>query len=398
MSLKAKFWYSFIALCLLLLTGCKEEKKLQPKPVRKDMTVVVYIAAENSLSRYYHSDLAEMESVVSQIPLACNFVVYVDSSTLPAIYLLNAQQGKVTYRTLNEEDSCNPTTFRKNIRDIIEEFPAEHYGLVMWSHGSGWIPPAKAPGKIAKTIGVDNNMNSTSSNYGSELEIPDMRKALEEVGVHWDYIFFDACFMQCVETAYELRGLTDYIIASPAEIPGLGAPYDKIMDCLTEKDTEWATHLPEKYYEEYKDNDGLVISTVKTSELDSLLRVTKRTFPDYYDKSSGFSSEDIQPYCAYTMSSAWKPEYFDMGSAMHRMLAPEDYEEWRAQMERTVITRLSTPRWVSIFSNYFSPTIVDKAYNALMSIFIPYPKYDANTEYNTSIRETMWYKDFTKRD
>ena len=107
----------------------------------------------------------------------------------------------------------------------------------MWSHGSVWIPPAKAPGKISKTIGVDNNMNN-ETNYGSELEIPDMRKELEEIGVHWDYIFFDACFMQCVETAYELRSLTDYIIASPADIPVLGAPYDKIMDCLTEKDTE----------------------------------------------------------------------------------------------------------------------------------------------------------------
>ena len=383
------------ALCLLLLTGCKEEEKLQPEPVRKDMTVVVYIAAENSLSRFYHSDLAEMESVADQIPLDCNFVVYVDSSTLPAIYLLNAQQGKVTYRTLNEEDSCTPATFGKNIWDIVQEFPAEHYGLVMWSHGSGWIPPAKAPGKISKTIGVDNNMNN-ETNYGSELEIPDMRKELEEIGVHWDYIFFDACFMQCVETAYELRSLTDYIIASPAEIPVLGAPYDKIMDCLTEKDTEWATHLAEKYYEDYKDNAGLVISTVKTSELDSLLQVTKRAFPDFYDKAAGFSSEGIQPYCAYSMSSVWKPEYFDMGSAMHQMLSPGDYEEWRAQMERTVITRLSTPRWGSVFSNYFSPTIVDEAHNALMSIFIPYPKYDKNTEYNKAIRETLWYKDFTK--
>lgn len=396
MSLKAKFWYSFIALCLLLLTGCKEEEKLQPKPIRRNMTVVVYIAAENSLSRFYLSDLAEMERAAGQIPLDCNFVVYVDSSTLPTIYLLNAQQGKVTYRTLNEEDSCNPTTFRKNIRDIIEEFPAEHYGLVMWSHGSGWIPPAKAPGKIAKTIGVDNNMNSTSSNYGSELEIPDMRKALEEVGVHWDYIFFDACFMQCVETAYELKGVTDYIIASPAEIPGMGAPYDMIMDCLTEKDTQWAAHLPETYYEYYKDKGGLVISTVKSSELDSLLRVTKKAFPDFYNEASKFSSESIQPYCAYTWSTVWKPEYFDMGSAMHKMLSPEDYEEWKAQMERTVTTRLATPSWISSFSRYFSPTIVDKEHNATMSIFIPYTKYDENTEYNTAVRETLWYKDFTQ--
>ena len=391
-----KIAYFLTALLMVFFTGCKEEEKLQPEPVRKNMTVVVYIAAENSLSWFYLSDLTEMENAASQIPLDCNFVVYVDSSTLPAIYLLNAQQGKVTYRTLNEEDSCSPATFRKNIRNLVKEFPAEHYGLVMWSHGSGWIPPAKTPGIAARTIGIDNNMNSAWNNYGTELEIPDMRKALEEVGVHWDYIFFDACLMQCVETAYELKGVTDYIIASPAEIPGMGAPYDMIMDCLTEKETQWASRLPETYFEYYQYKGGLVISTVKSSELDSLLRVTKKVFPDFYDKAAEFSSEGIQPYCAYTMNSVWKPEYFDMGSAMHQMLAPGDYEEWKAQMERTVITRLSTPSWNSDFDSYFSPTIIDREHNAIMSIFIPYTKYNANTDYNTAVRETLWYKDFTK--
>lgn len=389
--------WTLSALFLILLSGCKEKEIIQPAPVKKNMTVVVYMAAENSLSGYYNSDLEEMIQAADQIPQDCNFVVYVDSSTLPAIYLINAQQGKVEYQTLNEENSCIPEIFEKNIREIVKAFPAEHYGLVMWSHGSGWIPAAKAPGKPNKTIGIDNNQNSPFSNRGSELEIPDMRIALEHVGVQWDYILFDACFMQCVETVYELRNVADYIIASPAEIPGNGAPYHKIMDCLTEKDSDYATHMAELYYESYKNNDGLVISTVKTSEVDSLLRVTVKAFPNFYNESENFSSNDIQVYCAYTAYSSWKPEYYDMGSVMHQMLSPEYYDEWKEQMERTVITRLSSRTWFSIFRNYFAPVIKDAEHNANLSIFIPYAKYDQNTSYNTTIRQTQWYKDFIQR-
>ena len=33
-----------------------------------------------------------------------------------------------------------------------------------------------------------------------------------EVTPHFDFILFDACFMQSVEVAYELRDYTDYCI------------------------------------------------------------------------------------------------------------------------------------------------------------------------------------------
>ena len=39
---------------------------------------------------------------------------------------------------------------------------------------------------------------------------------------HFDFVLFDACFMQSIEVAYALRNFTDYYIGSPTEIPGPG--------------------------------------------------------------------------------------------------------------------------------------------------------------------------------
>ena len=49
---------------------------------------------------------------------------------------------------------------------------------------------------------------------------------------HFDFILFDACFMQAVEVAYELRDYTDYCIGSPTEIPGPGASYDAVVPAM----------------------------------------------------------------------------------------------------------------------------------------------------------------------
>ncbi len=245
------------------------------------------MAAENSLASYTDSDMREMLTGISSIPLDCNLVVYMDDTTMPCIYTFGAQTGKELWETLPEQNSCDSLTFQKTLDKIIKDFPAEHYGLVMWSHGSGWIPSvSRAPQHNGphKTIGIDNNFNSCSD-MGSELDIPVMRRMLEKLGVHWDYIFFDACFMQCVEVDYELRNVCDYVIGSPAEIPGEGAPYHLIMSSLF-ADNNAAESICRTYY---ADNENIVydytfsklyggisISAAKTSEMPKLAETMKQ--------------------------------------------------------------------------------------------------------------------------
>lgn len=390
-----------IYLCLLtfvLLSCGHDEPEPTPTPVAKRTTVIVYMAAENSLSSFYNEDIREMVNACGDIPLDCNFVVYLDANSLPVIYTINAQQGKVQYLQLSEQDSANPDIFETTIRQIVQEFPAtEHYRLVMWSHGSGWIP---SPQNMTRSIGVDNNMNNSRLDKGSELEIPDMRKALERIGVHWDYILYDACFMQCVESDYELRQLADYIIASPAEIPGPGAPYHKIMKYMVDPNNEQAVQgIVEGYYQNYQNSDyGTLISAVRTSELEPLLTMTQQLLPNFYNEATTYPTQSLQAYCAYNFHTIWKPEFYDMGNLMHERLNVFDYANWQAQMEKTVCIRRFTTEWYSDYQSYdLHPIINDPDHIALLSIFVPNEKYELNTTLNDNIKDTEWYKDYVTK-
>ena len=44
-----------------------------------------------------------------------------------------------------------------------------------------------------------------------------------------NYILFDDCYMSTVEVAYDLREVTNYLIASTSEMMAYGMPYHKIL-------------------------------------------------------------------------------------------------------------------------------------------------------------------------
>lgn len=399
----------FLLICCIVfaLFSCKDDKDIEPaKPGvivpedSCDLAVIVYIAAENSLGRpnpwknnksFADLDIDEMISAANDIPLDKRLLIYYDSPAQPQLLEINRQQGKVVLEKRIEENSADAITFEKILKHITTQYPSRHQALVMWSHASGWIPGPN------KSFAIDNLTNSTSDK-GSEIDIPDLRQAIENLNLHFDYIMFDACFMQCIETAYELRKTTDYIIASPAEIPGDGAPYNLIMPMLMAPSEDNCKAIVDTYFNAYWGNDGAVLSVIKTAELDSLLSLTRELCPDYYTLAPELNTYGIQPYCVFVEYSSWKPEYFDMGSVMNRMLSQSDYSLWLEQLDKTVINKHFTGRWLSIYESWtFSPYIIDSEHVALTSIFVPNTKYDMNTSYNEAIKHTQWYKDFTRQ-
>ena len=271
---------------LLIIHGCKNE--VIETDLQKRKTVIVYMPAENSLNSFCYSDLEEILSVRSKIPSNNNVIVYIDKSktldidTLPQLLEISNKEYK-TIKVYPEQDSCNDSVFSLVLSDIKSLSPSESYSLVMWSHGTGWIPSRNTP---HKTIGIDNNNNSYL-NSGTEMEIASMREAIEYTGLHFDCIMFDACFMQCIEVAYELKDITDFVIGSPAEIPAKGAPYNVVIPDFFLTDTETPAYVFAKdYFENYNYNEGVLLSVIKTSELDNLANITSLCFdsiPDVND-------------------------------------------------------------------------------------------------------------------
>lgn len=386
---------TILASLIIIFGSCSKSDEQEDINPTKRLTVIVYIVAENDLEKYATEDIDEMKMGAKDIPLDCNLVVYLDDNKAPRIIEINAQQGAVESKPLTECDSADPEVMKQHLQTIINSHPSDHYALVLWSHGSGWIPPAK--NKIRRrTIFNDNNWQTGEKN-STEMAITDFRNALEQLSVkHWEYMLFDACFMQCVESDYELRNLTDYIIASPAEIPGNGAPYDKIMKAMMSTGKDAALGIAKGYETEYYPSPGIVISVVQTDQLEPLLKTTKELIPDFYEQAPSTGTSTIQRYAPYDSKSLWIPEFYDMASTMSFMMPLPDYERWHDQLTKTVIYALASPYWPSRYSSFtFYPRITDPDHLALLSIFIPNIRY-FQKNYNQDIKQMEWYKDFNR--
>ncbi|MBQ7180709.1 MAG: hypothetical protein IJR87_05385 [Bacteroidaceae bacterium] len=392
--------YSLMLVAALTAASCRhhgEEPSPQPKE-KAERTVIVYMAAENSLSKFSRSDSLEMVQGLAHVGEKQNLILYKDDDRLPVIYRMSQHDGVVRWRSYaKEHTSTDSTTMLATFREIIDEYPAHHYGLVLWSHASGWVPFMENANVMSdeektstrrRTFGVDNNQNSSSSNAGTEMEITALRWVLEQLP-HLDYILFDCCFMQNVEVAYELRKVADYLIGSPAEIPGNGAPYAHIMDAMMKGD---AMEIAEQYYQFYRTTNGVALSVIDCLELDALASQTASCLQAIYSGGQEPSLDGVHNYVPFEKGYKWRPNAYDMKSFMHCNLQDELYQPWLAQFNRTVPFQKATSYWDSIF--YGSHNHLDDIANySGLSMFLPEAVYERLTyNWNLYFMNTSWYR------
>ncbi len=377
-----------------LLASCKDDIPLPESGTRR--VLVVYMIGENSLTGNAQADLNEIRAGVSGIPDDCSVVVYFDNSRTdirPQILSYTHTLGETLQYEYNDEVvSSDSTVMLAALRFVVERNPADEYALILWSHGSGWIP-ATSPSSTAqssaprRTIGIDNGSNSTS-NTGQQMEIHTLRGVLEELGVKWKYILFDACFMQCVEVAYELRDLTEWVIGTPAETPANGAAYDKMMPSFFSAST-YAADITKEYFQEYCDTYGLIISAVRCERLEALARSTRLTLTSLgsdYD----YPTEGIQQYCAYASTTGWKPEYFDMGSSLGTWAGEEAYGQWLEALDEAVPYRYLSTSWLTSYTYAFKARLTDTEHSVGVSMYVP---VEGRDNYNSAWRTYEWYRD-----
>ena len=404
-------------------TSCSDElPPLDPVTPATRRTVLIYMVAENTLSPSTEYDINELEYAANTntIPSDCNVLVYKDNTGLPSITLFN-RLGVTTWKTWNkDQNSADSTVMLATLREMILNYPSQHYALVLWSHGSGWSPRKKTIDEItarqARAFGVDNGHNSAAENGDYGMNVSSVRWVLEKLGVRMDYILWDACLMQGIETAYELRGLTDWIIGAPTETPGTGAPYDLAVKGLCNADMPAILEAYEKYYDNKSRYTSLFpLSFIKTSELDALAEATAPYIEKYfYDK-------DHRPAIVNT-AQVYSPRKFlvvngnqvevgtpiayDMGSIMAGVLTPEEYDTWRKQLDKTVPYKtVPTREWMTSFSpavygNDFCKLTDGEHYSGI-SMNVPQDNYDiyridnarsVRLWWNTYYRTMNWWK------
>ena len=86
-----------------------------------------------------------------------------------------------------------------------------------------------------------------------------LRAAKRSLGKAVDVIAFKDCFMANLETAYQLSGLADYLLASPGLVPVERWPYDEMFGALTDRNGDVlnkAKRLLEALRQHYKKDEN----------------------------------------------------------------------------------------------------------------------------------------------
>lgn len=401
-------WASLIAAC----GSNNNEPELPDDDEPANRTVLVYIMAENSLSDYAEeglynidSDIEEMIQGASDIPDNDHLIVFLDaanSSEMPRIYEIEkasgstAAQAKLVKEYTEEVCSTDPAVLQEVLAYVKQNFPANGYGLVMWSHGSGWIPAEQV--KDSRSIGIDNEKNTTSDS-GPEMEISALAEVLADFG-KLDFLYFDACYMQCIEVAYELRNVTDYVMGSPVETPATGAYYTDIIEPMfaTTADIEGIVENNYNYYaaiyanylstgNDPNNNLGCLTSAIRCDELEALAQITEPIITREASGATVLSQSGVQAYRGSRTASSY-PDFYDLRGTIYALAESDaEYDEWLEQFNKTVVYRFATAQWYAGSTGW--NTVNTSLYGGV-SLYVP-RSISAYASWNSAFQDTAWY-------
>ena len=169
--------------------------------------------------------------------------------------------------------------FADILNEVKTQASALNYALIVGVHGCGWTyasdwsrypyyarPSVTRPSdsalsgystaenSAAENSATDNSAAGISSFSGIQfgpdpnapltrffgsvslaenaMDISTLAEGIRESGLKMQYILFDACYMSNIETAYELKDVTNYMIASGSEIMAAGLPYRSMWSYL----------------------------------------------------------------------------------------------------------------------------------------------------------------------
>ena len=322
-------------LSVFALTGCKDEPKNTPR------TVLVYMAANNSLGTggYDSKDLREMKEAVTGNPDVFKggrlVIFYAPTDGTQVLYELLPGSGELKELKRYASDQYTVSASRMNevMNDTRSVAPADSYGLVLWSHALGWTQDGRKEEVTGRSWGSDR---------GQTMNITTLASVLRDKAFDW--IYFDCCYMGSVEVLYELRGVTNRVVASASEIPVDGMPYNKNLPLFFQPtaDLARATQNTFEYYDRQSGVDRTCTITVyNLSGMDQLADATRSI---YMNASKVLPSS----FNNLALSLDGKPLFYDLGVYVRGMVETNDIdkellEKWNLAYQDVVEYENATP-------------------------------------------------------
>lgn len=319
----------------------------EPAPASAGRAVLVYMVANNSLGSQYidadlkgydNADIQEMLTGAANGALGNNrLILYHHAYRTDPVLVEVTRDGLREIKAYDTEDnSVTYARMKEVIADFKAEAPAERYGIVLWSHASGWeqngIADDGVPAQMLKAYGVDGS---------KQMNVTTLARVLE--GEAFDYVYFDCCHMAGVEVAYELRGVTDKIVGSVTELPAAGMPYDLTLPFLMADNAmpEEAAAETFRYYDAMSGyGRTCTMSVIDTSRLDELASAVRELYETHPVLPSAYRPQKF----IYSNCVFYDLEHYMKGLCDGNPGREELLDRALAAIDNAVIYRASTPK------------------------------------------------------
>ncbi|MCR4999752.1 MAG: peptidase C11 [Lachnospiraceae bacterium] len=194
---------------------------------KDQVTIMVYMCGTDLESRSGMATNDLMEMAKATLSDKVNLIVFtggctgwknnIVSSDVNQIYQVKNGGLQLLEANRGTSSMTDPSNLSAFIRYCDKNFPANRNMLIFWDHGGGSL----------SGYGYDEKNPRSGS-----MTLNGIDRALQEGGVQFDFVGFDACLMATVETDLLAAKYADYMIASEETEPGIGWYY-----------TNWLTKL-----------------------------------------------------------------------------------------------------------------------------------------------------------
>ena len=309
MRTKLTWLFSLIAIMMVAFTSCSGESE-DIEDINKQ-TILIFMPWSGNLYETFQENLDSIESAIVANKGLTN--------TRVMLFLSGSTQGselsEIVYRkdtktceriALKQYSGADYTT-AEGIADILNEVKSHaealNYAMIIGCHGTGWTYkdawinyPFRAPRIRTATAAEEKDPEMSTRFYGAtenptfETDISELAKGIASVGIKMQYILFDDCYMGNIETAYELRQVTNFLIASTSEVMRIGMPYRTMWNslCSTTPNYTNAANAFLTFYKNYTSAAGVplhygTLSVIDCREMDKVAEIMKDI-----NKSSAF--------------------------------------------------------------------------------------------------------------
>ncbi len=381
-----KYLYNLLLLLIVTttITSCKKDNEdiISGNDSQTSSVLIMYLPwtgnasqTDRGLYRDFVNNKDELKAgIITEGGIAKGQKIMVflsESPTVSKLYQLIYKDGIVEEHLVKTYGSNysfnNPTGLSSLLSTIKRHTNATNttkYGLIFGGHGVGWTTkevweeyPTRShttnkPTWAAPQFTLTRFMGSASDkNYAINIE--EISSAIAGAGIKLQYLLFDDCYMANAETAYILKDVTNYLIASTSEIMAIGMPYKTMYKSLNPQNPSYTGVVAsfKDFFDNYVYPYG-ALSVIDCSKITQLATQMKRLNSKYTINPTDITN--VQKLGGFEPTI-----FFDILSYVNQLKPThEELSNFQELLQNTVVASTNTPQVISLLYSGKAPNYI----------------------------------------